>query len=95
MSSVLKGDGAPILRQAREIRNQHMIGRGQHDHVLAAIVLVNPDDVEQVHGEADQAGVVILLFNAFGKRLRFFATVGVDFQQAVTSLLQLRFQGRP
>ncbi len=69
-----------------------MIGRRQDDQVLAAIVLVDADDVEQVHREADQAGVVILLFDALGQRLRFLAAVGVDLQQAVAALFQLRFQ---
>jgi hypothetical protein len=69
-----------------------VIGRGQDNQVLAAIVLVDADDVEQVHGEADQAGVIILLFNALSQRLRFFTAVGVDLQQAVAALLQLRFQ---
>ncbi len=70
-----------------------MIGRRQHNHVLAAIVLVDTDDIKQVHGEADQAGIVILLFDALGQRLGLFAAVGVDLQQTVTALFQLRFQG--
>ncbi len=88
----LKGDGAAIFRQAREVRDQHMIGRRQHNHVFAAIVLVDTDDIKQVHGEADQAGIVILLFDALCQRLGLFAAVGVDLQQTVTALLQLRFQ---
>ena len=70
-----------------------MIGRGQHNQVLAAIVLIDTDDIKQVHGEADQAGIVILLFNALCQPLGFLAAVGVDLQQTVTTLLQLRFQG--
>ena len=69
-----------------------MIRRRQHNHVLAAIVLVNADDIKQVHGEGDKRGVVILLCNTVSQRLRFFAAVGVDLQQAVAALLQLRFQ---
>ncbi len=69
-----------------------MIGRRQHDHVVAAIVLIDTDNIEQVHGEGDQVGIVILLFNAFCQCLGFFATVGVDLQQAVTPLFQLCFQ---
>ena len=69
-----------------------MIGRGQDNQVLAAVVLVNANDVEQVHGEADETGVIILLFNALSQRLRFFPAVGVDLQQAVTALFKLRFQ---
>ena len=63
-----------------------MVGRGQDNQILATIVLVYANDVEQVHGEADQAGVIILLFNAFSERLGFFTAVGVDLQQAVTTL---------
>ncbi len=68
----IKGDGDAIFRQAREVRHQHMIGRGQHDHVVAAIVLIDTDNIEQVHGEGDQVGIVILLFNAFCQCLGFF-----------------------
>ena len=48
-----------------------MIGRRQHDHVVAAIVLIDTDNIEQVHGEGDQVGIVILLFNAFCQCLGF------------------------
>ena len=82
-----KGDGAAIFRQAREIRDQHMIGRRQHNHVLAAIVLVDTDDIKQVHGEGDQAGIVVLFFNTFSQRQCFFAAVRVDLQQAIATLL--------
>ncbi len=57
-----------------------------------AIVLVNPDDVEQVHGEADQLVSSSCSSITFGKRLRFSPPLEAGFQQAVTSLLQLRFQ---
>ncbi len=88
----LEGNGAAIFRQAREIRHQHMIGRGQDDQVFAAVILVDADDIEQVHREGDQAGIVILLFDALRQSLRFFAAVGVDLQQTVAALFQLRFQ---
>ena len=88
----LKGNGAAIFRQAREIRDQHMVGGGQDNQILTAIVLVDADDIKQVHGEGDQAGVVILFFNAFRKLLGFFSAVGVDLQQTVAALFQLRFQ---
>ena len=88
----LEGDGATVLRQAREIRHQHMVGRGEDDQVFPAVVLVDADDIEQVHREGDQAGVVILLFDALRQGLGFLAAVGVDLQQTVAALLQLRFQ---
>ena len=34
----LEGDGAIVLRQAREIRHQHMVGRGEDDQVFPAVV---------------------------------------------------------
>lgn len=89
----LEGDGAAVFRQAREIRDQHMVGRGEDDQVFTAVVLVDADDIEQVHREGDQTGVVILLFDALRQRLRFLAAVGVDLQQTVAALLQLRLQG--
>ena len=89
----LEGDGAAVLRQTREVRDQHMVGRGEDDQVFAAVVLVDADDIEQVHREGDQAGVVILLFDALRQGLSFLAAVGVDLQQTVAALLQLRFQG--
>ena len=69
-----------------------MIGRREHDQVFTAIVLIDADNIEQVHGKGDQVGIVILLFNAFGQLLRLFAAVGVNLQQAIATLFQLRFQ---
>lgn len=79
-------DSTAVFRQAGKIRHQHVVGRRQHDQVVAAIVLVNADDIEQVHGERDQVGVVVLFFNALCELLGFFTTVGVDLQQAVAAL---------
>ena len=87
-----KCNGAAIFRQAREIRYQHVIGRRQNDQIVATVILINTDDIKQVHGKGDQTGVVILLFNTFGKLLSFFAAIGVNFQQAIAALLQLGFQ---
>ncbi len=87
-----KGDGAAIFRQAREIRHQHVIGRRQHNHMLAAVVLVNAHDVEQVHGEVHKPCIVILFGDGVSELLGFFAAVGVDLQQAIAALFELRFQ---
>ena len=69
-----------------------MVGGGQDNQVFTTVVLVDADNIEQVHGESDQAGVVILFFNAFRKLLGFFSAVGVDLQQTISALFQLRFQ---
>lgn len=69
-----------------------MIGRCQHDQIVATVILINTNDIKQVHGEGDQAGIVVLFFNTLSQRQRFFAAVRVDLQQAIATLLQLRFQ---
>ena len=88
----LERNGAAIFRQPREIRHQHMIGRRQHDQIVATVILINTDDIKQVHGEGDQAGIVVLFFNTLSQCQRFFAAVRVDLQQAIATLLQLCFQ---
>lgn len=65
----VEGDGAAVLRQAREVRHQHVIGRRQHDQVVAAVFLIDADDVEQVEREAHQIDVVILLGDGGSQRL--------------------------
>ena len=88
----IEGDGTAVLRQTREVGHQHVVGRRQNNQVVAAIVLVDADDIEQVKREAHQIDVVVLIGNGFRQRLRFLAAVGVHFQQAVTALLELHFQ---
>lgn len=69
-----------------------MIGWCQYDYVVVVIVLIDIDNIEQVYGEGDQVGIVILFFNVFCQCLGFFVIVGVDFQQVVMILFQLCFQ---
>ena len=88
----LEGHGTTIFRQTREVWHQHVVGWRQHDQVFTTIVLVDADDIEQVHGKGDEVGIVILLFDAFSQKLCFLAAVGVNFQQAIAALFQLRFQ---
>ena len=69
-----------------------MVARRQDDQVIAAIFLINTDDIEQVEGKVDQLNIVILLGDQVSQRLGFFAAVGVQLQQTVTALFQLGFQ---
>ena len=88
----VKGDGAAIFRQAGEIGHQHMVGWRQHDQVIATILLINADDIEQVQREVHQLGVVVLRGDLRRQRLRRLAAVGVELQQAIAALFQLRLQ---
>lgn len=88
----LERNGAAIFRQSREIWHQHMIGRRQHDQIVTTVILINTNDIKQIHGEGDQAGIIVLFFNTLSQRQRFFTAVRVDLQQTIATLFQLCFQ---
>lgn len=69
-----------------------MIGRCQHDQIVTTVILINTNDIKQVHGEGDQAGIIVLFFNTLSQCQRFFTAVRVDLEQTITTLLQLSFQ---
>ena len=64
-----EGDSTTIFWKPWEIRHQHVIAWGQYHHVVAAVVLVDADDIEQVQGKTHQIGVVVLLGNGLRQRL--------------------------
>ncbi len=70
-----------------------MIAGGQHDGVFATVILLNADVVEQLQGEADQCGLVVLFGQLGHQLLSTTATAGVDLQQTIPSLFQLALQG--
>ncbi len=64
-------DSTAVFRQAGEIRT-NMWSDGAHDQLSPRSSRVNADDIEQVwRGERDQAGVVVLFFNALCELLLF------------------------
>ena len=70
----VEGDGSRPAA-GPEVRHQHMVRRRQHDQAVAAVFLIDADDVEQVEREAHQVDVVILLGDGGGQRLGFVAAV--------------------
>ena len=84
----IEGDGHAILRQPREAGDQHVIPGGQHQRVLATVILIDADLVEHLEGEGDHAGVVIFGGQLVDQLLGGGATAGVDLQQAIAALFQ-------
>ena len=84
----IEGDGHAVLRQAREAGDQHVIPGGQHQRVLATVILIDADLVEHLEGEGDHAGVVIFGGQLVDQLLGGSATAGVDLQQAIATLFQ-------
>lgn len=68
-----------------------MIGRRQHDQIVTTVILINTNDIKQIHGEGDQAGIIVLFFNT-QPAPALFTAVRVDLQQTIATLFQLCFQ---
>ena len=88
----LKGDGAAVFRQTRKIWHQHVVRRSQGYHVIAAVILIDADNIKQIQGKGDQFGIFILIRNFSSQLITGFAAVGMHLQKAVTALFQLLFQ---
>lgn len=69
-----------------------MVRRSQGYHVIAAVILIDADNIKQIQGKGDQFGIFILIRNFSGQLITGFAAVGMHFQKAVTALFQLLFQ---
>ncbi|CSI74270.1 Uncharacterised protein [Vibrio cholerae] len=85
----IKSNGGAFIREARIAWHHHVFSRSDHQRILATIFLMQTNRIKQAQSKRHQIGIAIGFRDQLSNLLRFFATVRMHFQQAITPHFQL------